>query len=1086
MFDPTPISLRCLFPHLRALAFWWFGLCCASAVLGAAPANRKSFDIPAGAALSTLKQFTAQSGGQLLYSADAVEDVRTAAVKGQFTPLEALHRMFVGTELTVVHNERDGGLTIRRQTAEEKNGDRAAQPTAGDRPMKRNNLRAGEVASPEDQRAVELSPFVVNTSKDVGYQVQTTLAGTRTNTEIKDIANPLDIITGELMQDLAVQDIQDLTTLANNVETLGAAGDANAIGAEWEIWNYNYMQIRGFKTGTVTRNFMDLNGQFEAYNSERVEFSKGPNAILSGAGNPGGSVNYSTKVPGLIKDAYAIQHVTDDLGSQRASVDVNQVILRDVLAFRLNALWEDQSFYHQPSYERQKAWHLVGRWQPTRRTTLTVGHESRSSERASPRKIFAKDRVTAWLAAGAPLVTAVPSNNNVVIAGSPATRTAASLGMATRNAANWILDSDGVIRNTNRTAMGDYTRAYGNNNMDTFATGFNYPNDVWMGGANGVNDSDWNITEINLTHQITRSWFFDLAYGRSVNGVFQAQTNGTSLDLNVDTNNFGDNRHPGELYVEHRPFWIDRNFEIDHYRATTSYELDLTRTNKWFGRHQAAAVYERNRRLEWQNNGRLTLVQTPAGPVDPAAFSGGFQNAALAFSLRDYLNPATGKVAMYDLRGIYYSDGIAQDGYVARYLRREGYASYNNLTSQDTAMAVVQSRWLDGRLITTVGARKDRRREKVAPFVQNSIGLWEPEALVAGTPAGETHPKYAAFLDAPIYDAGISRNYGAVLHATKWLSFTVNYATNFSPRVESRGIFGGYVPASTGESTDYGIRLNLFDNRWNISLLRYETSELGSPTNGNQINTPFNQMQQIENILVDHGIIASTPLVGVFTTADRTGHGEELSIIGNPTRNWTLRLTGSRLINEQRNLAPEVRAYFAEQMPFYKRQDPNLTGDGSTVTLATRIQQAETSMSLMNARENVRAFPATEYNAHLTAKYTFDRDTFLKGVSAGASTRWSSSPIVGYYRTAANTFDITRPYKAPEQTYTDLFFTYQRRFAGKFAWRIQLNIGNVFNKTDPQPTAVINSDDAANFTWVGYRFKPIDGRVFTLTNTISF
>ena len=43
---------------------------------------------------------------------------------------------------------------------------------------------------------------------------------------------------------VGVQDIQDLTLFASGVEP-NAAGDYNAEGMEREIWNYNYMQIRG-------------------------------------------------------------------------------------------------------------------------------------------------------------------------------------------------------------------------------------------------------------------------------------------------------------------------------------------------------------------------------------------------------------------------------------------------------------------------------------------------------------------------------------------------------------------------------------------------------------------------------------------------------------------------------------------------------------------------------------------------------------------------------------------------------------------------------------------------------------------------
>src|SRR5882672_5740734 len=59
----------------------------------AGEAAKKTFDIADGDAARTLKQFAAQSGEQLLYAPEDVAAVKTAAVRGQFAPREALDRM---------------------------------------------------------------------------------------------------------------------------------------------------------------------------------------------------------------------------------------------------------------------------------------------------------------------------------------------------------------------------------------------------------------------------------------------------------------------------------------------------------------------------------------------------------------------------------------------------------------------------------------------------------------------------------------------------------------------------------------------------------------------------------------------------------------------------------------------------------------------------------------------------------------------------------------------------------------------------------------------------------------------------------
>lgn len=81
----------------------------------AEPAAR-DYNIPAGDALVTLKQFVAQSGAQLIYSAEEVEGVRTQAARGRFVALAALERMFAGTPLVAARDDATGGLSVRRST----------------------------------------------------------------------------------------------------------------------------------------------------------------------------------------------------------------------------------------------------------------------------------------------------------------------------------------------------------------------------------------------------------------------------------------------------------------------------------------------------------------------------------------------------------------------------------------------------------------------------------------------------------------------------------------------------------------------------------------------------------------------------------------------------------------------------------------------------------------------------------------------------------------------------------------------------------------------------------------------------------
>ncbi|SDS05149.1 TonB-dependent receptor [Opitutus sp. GAS368] len=83
---------------------------------------KKTYDLPAGDAGIRLKQFSEISGRETLFAAETVRGVRTAAIKGEFTPVEALTRMLEGTGLVLVQDEKTGALGVKRKTEKTESG----------------------------------------------------------------------------------------------------------------------------------------------------------------------------------------------------------------------------------------------------------------------------------------------------------------------------------------------------------------------------------------------------------------------------------------------------------------------------------------------------------------------------------------------------------------------------------------------------------------------------------------------------------------------------------------------------------------------------------------------------------------------------------------------------------------------------------------------------------------------------------------------------------------------------------------------------------------------------------------------------
>lgn len=105
------------FPGGQNLRFALGILCALAGLVGstfAAPAP-KPFAIPAGEASETLRQFSTQSGEQIVYVLEQVRGVRTKAVSGDFAPLTALERMLEGTTLQATRDPDTGALAVGRR-----------------------------------------------------------------------------------------------------------------------------------------------------------------------------------------------------------------------------------------------------------------------------------------------------------------------------------------------------------------------------------------------------------------------------------------------------------------------------------------------------------------------------------------------------------------------------------------------------------------------------------------------------------------------------------------------------------------------------------------------------------------------------------------------------------------------------------------------------------------------------------------------------------------------------------------------------------------------------------------------------------
>jgi catecholate siderophore receptor len=149
---------------------------------------------------------------------------------------------------------------------------RTELPRINVRGNKRSPRRAAHVA-PVTPRPVV--PVVPNPGGDVGYHAENTSTATKTNTPLRDIPQAISVVTKQQVQDIGAQRLEDVTHYIPGVNWHQGEG------------NRDQIVIRGqSSTADFFVNGMRDDGQVyrDLYNTERLEYLKGPNALIFGHG----------------------------------------------------------------------------------------------------------------------------------------------------------------------------------------------------------------------------------------------------------------------------------------------------------------------------------------------------------------------------------------------------------------------------------------------------------------------------------------------------------------------------------------------------------------------------------------------------------------------------------------------------------------------------------------------------------------------------------------------------------------------------------------------------------------------------------
>lgn len=264
----------------------------------------------------------------------------------------------------------------------------------------------GDTAPSDD--IVELSRFVVSTDRDTGYAAATTLAGTRLRTDLKDVGAAISVVTGQFMADTGSVNAKDVLVYTTNTEIGGIGGNTSGVTLTSSASSPTALfdapasstRVRGLSSADLTRDFFGTSIPMDMYNTERIDISRGANAILFGLGSPSGIINNQLKTADTRARKYHFDGSIGRYDSYRGVLDINQPIIHKELAVRVIGLADKRYYQQQPAYEQDKRLYATAKWEKNlfkqAFTQIQASYEMGRQNSNRPRVTPPQDGLTVW------------------------------------------------------------------------------------------------------------------------------------------------------------------------------------------------------------------------------------------------------------------------------------------------------------------------------------------------------------------------------------------------------------------------------------------------------------------------------------------------------------------------------------------------------------------------------------------------------------------------------------------------------------------------------------------------------------------
>jgi outer membrane receptor protein involved in Fe transport len=874
---------------------------------------------------------------------------------------------------------------------------------------------AGAPRLADSGQTITLAAFEVSTDRDVGYTASSALAGGRIDTLLKETPSAITVLTAEFLEDIASTNIGTAADWApNSIYT----GEQSTTG------DYS-VNIRGVGNSFPSRNYFRWYVSSDSYNTERLEFARGPNSILFGDGNPGG-INTTFTKQALFVSRRSVQLRADSFGGYRASFDYN-IPAGQRFAVRINALadtlkgWRD---YDEPT--RHSA-HLATTFRVAKETQLRGEYEQGKYRRFSFATSFV-DQSSNWNRTASYNGVTAPSTTGTGVArynsGAADDYLVYDPSQSALGIVNWrnFFQSTG----TGLRIIPDEPRT-----VPRFPT---VPNrEFSLQPPDAYVDTTYHSWTFYLEHRLQAGIIAQLAFNHQDQyriGNFRVWDQ-HRIDVNTVLPNGAPNPNFGKAFSDVQPQRTVQENTLTDWRLSLAYKKQI----RWV--RQSFSLSSGIRHDEF------SPVTWTAGRVNNAA-NVNSQAATNVVRIRQYWDAPRNPAGF---------DTLLSNGYDVRFIETNTSDEDQNLQYNQLASA---STFFNGKLSALLGYRYDTHKRK-------------QQRRVAGNPDGSSilgATDGPGTLDRSKVSVGTS-SAGLVFFPVPWLGAYANYSESFNaPGSGASQLDGKTIPPASNEGIDVGLKIEFFGGKIAGTLGYYKMQQIDRARTGDA-------MADINEIWADLGL-PQNQILAYRDLETYKGDGYELDLTANLTRSWRLMLNYSLPKTQQADIGPGLRAYAAEHMAEWQAGASNPALPNAT-RINTNINDINRTISGYTEGRTLNG--TVKQIANLYTTYSF-REGRLKGFALGGGANYRGKQVVGNVANQPFNYLYAKPY-----TIVSAHTSYDLRI-GKTRTRLQLNVSNLLDEDDVVYTAFTSNAAAGGDVPNTFRYQT--PRKYSLSATFNF